>query len=232
MNHLITPHGGELVNLMVDEERRNVLKDLSLHIPSLILSERQLCDLELIMNGAFSPLGGFMTSPDYESVVDRMRLQDGALWPIPICLDVTEVEANRLESGQSVALRDPEGFMLAVMHIEEIWPMDKQREGEAIYRTTDEAHPGVDYLFHHMGSHYVGGRIERSHTPLHFDFKQIRLTPLEVRRTIASRAMHGMWHAGRRAARAVPQGARACRWSVTCWEPRRAAPLRGCAAAS
>ena len=181
MNHLITPHGGELVNLMVDEERRNVLKDLSLHIPSLILSERQLCDLELIMNGAFSPLGGFMTSPDYESVVDRMHLQDGALWPIPICLDVTEVEANRLESGQSVALRDPEGFMLAVMHIEEIWPMDKQREGEAIYGTTDEAHPGVDYLFHHMGSHYVGGRIEGIHRPLHFDFKQIRLTPLEVR---------------------------------------------------
>jgi sulfate adenylyltransferase len=185
LNHLITPHGGELVNLMVGEERGNILKDLSLHITSIILSERQLCDLELLMNGAFSPLRGFMTSPDYESVVDRMRLQDGTLWPIPIGLDVTEVEANRLEAGQSVALRDPEGFMLAVMHIEEIWPIDKPSEAKAVYGTTDADHPGVDFLFHHMGSHYVGGRIEGVHMPLHFDFKQIRLTPLEVRAACA-----------------------------------------------
>ncbi|MBW1798099.1 MAG: adenylyltransferase, partial [Deltaproteobacteria bacterium] len=125
MNHLIAPHGGELVNLIVDEERKNVLKDLSLHIPSITLSEVQLCDLELLMNGGFSPLTGFMTQTNYESVLDRMCLQEGSLWPIPVCLDVSEIEASRLESGQSVALRDPEGFMLAVMHIEEIWPIDK-----------------------------------------------------------------------------------------------------------
>jgi sulfate adenylyltransferase len=137
------------------------------------------------MNGAFSPLTGFMTDPDYESVLDRMLLQDGTLWPIPICLDVTEVEASRLESGQSVALRDPEGFMLAVMHVEEIWPIDKKREAQAIYSTIDMTHPGVDYLFHQTGSHYVGGRIEGVHMPLHFDFKHLRLSPLEVRNTCA-----------------------------------------------
>ena len=98
MNHLITPHGGELVHLSVDEDRKDVLKDLSLHIPSIILSERQLCDLELLMNGAFSPLTGFMANPDYESVLDRLSLQDGTLWPMPICLDVSETEASRLES--------------------------------------------------------------------------------------------------------------------------------------
>lgn len=185
MNHLIIPHGGELINLIVDEERRKVLKDLSLHIPSITLSARQLCDLELIMNGAFSPLRGFMTHPDYESVLDRIRLQEGTLWPIPICLDVTEVEASQLESGQSVAIRDPEGFMLAVIHVEEIWAIDKEREARAIYETTDTAHPGVDYLFHQTGSHYIGGRVEGIHLPPHFDFKHLRLTPLEVRTTCA-----------------------------------------------
>ncbi len=181
MNHLIAPHGGKLVNLIVDEERKNVLKDLSLHIPSIVLSDVQLCDLELLMNGGFSPLTGFMTQMDYESVIDRMRLQDGNLWAIPVCLDVTETEASRLEAGQSVALRDPEGFMLAVMHIGEIWPIDKEREAREIYNTTDTTHPGVDYLFHQTGTHYVGGRIEGINMPLHFDFKHLRLTPLEVR---------------------------------------------------
>jgi len=183
LNHLITPHGGELVDLIVDEERRGVLQDLSMHIPSITLSERLLCDLELLMSGAFSPLKGFMNSPDYEAVLDRTRLQDGTIWPIPVCLDVTEVEAGQLEAGQSVALRDPEGFMLAVMHIEEIWPIDKKRESKTVYGTRDTSHPGVDYLFNQAGSHYIGGRVEGVHMPLHFDFKQLRLTPHEVRKT-------------------------------------------------
>ena len=185
MNHIITPHGGELVNLIADEERREVLKDLSLHIDSITLSDRQMCDLEMLMSGAFSPLRGFMKQTDYESVLDRMRLQDGTIWPIPVCLDVTEVEASRLESGQSVALRDPEGFMLAVMHVEEVWPADREREAQAIYDTMDPTHPGVDYLLHQTGHHYAGGGIEGVSMPLHFDFKNLRLTPLEVRTTCA-----------------------------------------------
>jgi sulfate adenylyltransferase len=170
---------------MVDAERREVLKDLSLHIPSIALSERHLCDLELLLNGAFSPLRGFMTGADYESTLDRMRLQDGTLWPMPVCLDVTEVEAGRLEAGQSVALRDPEGFMLAVLHIEDIWPIDKDKEAQTVYGIEDPVHPGVDYLMHRTGSHYLGGKIEGVHMPLRYDFKQLRLTPQEVRETCA-----------------------------------------------
>ena len=185
MSHLITPHGEELVDLLADDNRKKVLLDLSLHIPSISLSERQLCDLELLMIGAFSPLHGFMTHPDYESVIDRMRLQNDTLWPIPICLDVTEVESGQLEAGQSVALRDAEGFMLAVMHIEEIWPIDKNMEATAVFGTTDTDHPGVDTLFHKTGSHYIGGRVEGINLPLHFDFKRLRLTPLEIRNTCA-----------------------------------------------
>ncbi|MBW1799998.1 MAG: bifunctional sulfate adenylyltransferase/adenylylsulfate kinase [Deltaproteobacteria bacterium] len=185
MNHLIASHGGELVNLLVDEDRREVLRDLSLHLSSISLSERQLCDLELMMNGAFSPLQGFMTQPDYEAVLDRMRLHDGTLWPMPVCLDVSEVEASKLEPGQSVALRDPEGFMLGVLHISEIWPIDKDREAQAVYGTKDATHPGADYLSHHKGSHYIGGRVEGVNMPLHFDFKNIRFTPHEIRATCA-----------------------------------------------
>ena len=84
MNHLIMPHGGELVNLMADEERKRVLTELSMHLTSITLSKRQMCDLEMLMSGAFSPLRGFMTNPEYESVLDRLRLQDGTVWPIPV----------------------------------------------------------------------------------------------------------------------------------------------------
>lgn len=174
-------YGGELVNLVVDESRARVLRDLSRGIHSLSLNGRQMADLELILNGAFSPLRGFMTSADYESVLDRMQLQNGILWPLPVCLDVAEADARSLEAGQSVALRDPEGFMVAVLHVEDIWPIDKLREAQRVYGTTDTAHPGVDSLFHHTGTHYVGGTVEGLQLPLHFAFKRLRHTPHEMR---------------------------------------------------
>ena len=102
-------YGGPLINLMVDEARSTLLKQIALNLPDITLNERQLCDLELLAAGGFAPLQGFMTRADYEPVLDRMRLQNGTMWPIPICLDVSEGKARRLEAGQSVALRDPEG---------------------------------------------------------------------------------------------------------------------------
>jgi sulfate adenylyltransferase len=180
-SYRITPHGGQLINLIVEPERANVLKKLSRDLQSITLSSRQLSDLELIINGAFSPLRGFMTSADYESVLDRMRLQDGTLWPVPICFDISETEARRLEVGQSVALLDGEGFMLAVLHIEDIWPIDKSLEAEKVYGTQDICHPGVDYLFNQMGTYYIGGSIEGIQSPLHFAFRRHRHTPTEIR---------------------------------------------------
>ena len=180
---LIEPHGGEPVDLLVEPERAVILKKLSLNIPDITLSERQLCDFELLATGAFSPLKGFMRRPDYESVLDRMRLQDNTLWPFPICLDISEKTAHSLEVGQSVAIRDPEGFLLGLLNVEEIWPIDKKKEAEMVFGTTDVAHPGVDHLFNQSGSYYVGGSIDVTSLPLHFDFKSIRLSPAEVRRT-------------------------------------------------
>jgi len=179
-------HGGELVNLLVSKDREEELRTLSLGLHSLSLSFHQLCDLELLINGAFSPLRGFLTRADYESVLERMRLTDGNLWPIPVCLDVTEKEVERLQVGQSVVLRDVEGFLLAVLHIEDIWPIPKDREAEQVYGCKDHHHPGVDYLYNRMGTHYVGGRIEGIRLPYHFDFKRLRLTPAEARNTYGS----------------------------------------------
>ena len=183
-------HGGRLVNLLVDEDRARLLKEITLNIPDICLNDRQMCDLELLATGGFSPLKGFMVRSDYESVLDRMRLQNNVLWPVPICLDVSEHVAKNLEIGQSVALRDPEGFLLGVMHVEDVWPVDRAKEARQIFETLDTNHPGVWYLFNKSGDYYVGGRLEVISLPLHFDFKQLRLTPAEVRATYAKLGWH------------------------------------------
>ena len=171
----------ELTNLIVSDARGKILKDLALNLPDITLNQRQMGDFELLANGAFSPLTGFMCRNDYESVLDRMRLQDGTLWPLPICLDITEVQAKTLEVGQSVALRDAEGFLLAVLHIEDMWPAEKEKEAEAVYRTKDPSHMGVDYLMRKVGDVYIGGRLEALSLPIHYDSRQLRHTPVEIR---------------------------------------------------
>jgi sulfate adenylyltransferase len=171
----------ELSHLLVDQERALVLKDLAMHLSSITLDDHQLCDIELLATGAFSPLQGFMVRSDYESVLDRLQLQDGTVWPIPVCLGVSEKQGLQIDVGQSLAIRDPEGFLLAVMHVEDIWPVDKQREASLILGTTDLQHPRVRYLFEKEGSYYVGGKLEVLSLPLHYDFKQLRRTPEEVR---------------------------------------------------
>ncbi|MDY6790570.1 MAG: bifunctional sulfate adenylyltransferase/adenylylsulfate kinase [Thermodesulfobacteriota bacterium] len=175
------PHGGSLVNLLVDEKRQTMLKDVAFNLSDITLDDRQLCNLELLTTGAFSPLNGFMTRADYESVLDRMRLQNGVLWPIPICLDISETKAKSIEAGQSVTLRDAEGFLLAIMEIEEIWPVEVEKEARQIFGTSDRLHPGVQQLYKKSGNFYIGGTLDVLSLPLHFDFKQLRLTPLEIR---------------------------------------------------
>lgn len=174
-------HGGDLIKLVVDSERAPILKNLSASLQSITLSRTSVSDLELLMNGGFSPLTGFMNRTDYESVLDRMQLQNGVIWPIPVCLDVSDTQAKSFESGQSVALRDSEGFMLAILHIKDIWPIDKKKEADVIYGARDTSHPGVDYLFNSVGNYYVGGAIEGIQLPLHSAFKSLRHSPLEMR---------------------------------------------------
>ena len=170
-----------LVSLLVNEKQHTLLKKISASMPDVILNDRQICDFELLTTGVFSPLKGFMKQIDYESVLDRMRLESGQLWPVPICLDIPENFAVTLETGQSIALRDQEGFLLGIMNIEDIWPFEIEKEALAVYNTLDKFHPGVDYLYNKSGKYYVGGEIQAINLPIHPDFKQIRNSPDEVR---------------------------------------------------
>lgn len=151
------------------------------------LTPRQLCDLELLTTGAFAPLTGFQTRADVESVGARMRLADGTLWPIPIELDVDAGTAARLTTGQPLALRDPEGVRLAVLHVDEVWPVDRATQARDLFGTLDCAHPGVEYLLSKAGPWSVGGRVEVVEPPTHHDFRSLRLTPAAARAEFARR---------------------------------------------
>jgi len=182
---LIKPHGGALVDLMASPDRVAELRAQSRDWPSWDLQPRQLCDLELLLSGGFSPLRGFLGRADYESVCGRMRLSDGTLWPIPITLDVTEEMAGKLAPGGSLALRDPEGVMIAVLRVSEIWRPDRTAEARAVLGTEDPAHPGVAHLLNRSFPVYVGGTVEGVEPHRHYDFKPLRLTPTELRAEFA-----------------------------------------------
>ncbi len=200
-NGYLTPkaHGknGELVNLIVDSRDSDLLKKRATTLADVVLNDRQLCDFELLATGAYSPLKGFMTQADYETVLEKMRLSTGELWPVPICLDVPETLVKKLKSIQSyqnsfkhseptisnsyVMLRDQEGFILGRMRVEDIWSIDRDREAMTFYGTKDTTHPGVNYLYNRSGTFYIGGTIEAMNLPIHSDFRQLRKSPAEVR---------------------------------------------------
>ncbi len=181
MNRLIAPHGGTLVNLVADEDQAHAMKLASRDWPSWDLTARQLCDLELVLTGGFSPLHGFMTEADYTSVVNEMRLSDGTLWPMPITLDVTEEVASSLEAGDTLALRDAEGVLIAAMRVEDVYQPDRVAEAKEVFGTDSIEHPGSAHLLERTNPYYVGGTVEGVQLPVHYDFQNLRLTPAEVR---------------------------------------------------
>ncbi|MBI1730852.1 bifunctional sulfate adenylyltransferase/adenylylsulfate kinase [Candidatus Acetothermia bacterium] len=156
------------------------LKEEALTLISWDLNQRQIWDLELLLNGAFAPLTGFLPEIDYRSVCQEMRLGDGTLWPIPINLDVTEEFAGKISCGDRMVLRHPEGMALAILEISDIWKPDLHGEAQAVFRTTDVAHPGVASLLHQMHPVYVGGHLEGIELPPHHTFNHLRHTPLEL----------------------------------------------------
>jgi sulfate adenylyltransferase len=168
-------------NLLVSEELVEELKKESVKYPSLDLTHRQQCDLELLLNGGFSPLKGYLNQEDYECILDKVRLKDGNVWPIPICLDVSEDLTRSLKSTEKIALRNEEGVLLAILNVGDIWKIDKEREATEIFGTNHEEHPGVYNLYHNVESHYLGGELEGVQLPIHYDFKMLRLTPSELR---------------------------------------------------
>jgi sulfate adenylyltransferase len=153
----------------------------------LALSPRQLCDLELLTNGGFAPLSGFLSRADYESVVNKMRLADGALWPVPITLDISQALAEKLAPGDNLELRDAEGVLLAAMRVEDLWEPDRELEAEAVLGTLDRNHPGVAHLLERTQPVYVGGRVKQVEAPIHYDFPHLRFNPAQLKDLFAKR---------------------------------------------
>jgi sulfate adenylyltransferase len=182
---LIMPHGGLLKELYLSPEEAATEQAAARDYVSWDLTPRQMCDLELLLNGAFSPLEGFLGQADYDGVVENMRLADGTLWPMPITLDVSEAFAEGLESGQSIALRDVEGVLIATLEVSDVWTPDKAAEARGVFGSEDQAHPGVNYLMNHANPVYVGGRVRGVESPMHYDFKHLRDTPAELRARFA-----------------------------------------------
>lgn len=160
---------------------REIVSEVSPTLTSITLSHRQLCDLEMLLYGAFSPLTGFMDKATYNSVVDNMELPDGNLWPMPITLDLDSEIANDIKLGDKLALRDQYFNLIAVLDVSDKWVPDKVHEAENVFRTTDRAHPAVDYLFNKAGDVYVGGKVEGVQLPPHYDFTELRFTPAQAR---------------------------------------------------
>jgi sulfate adenylyltransferase len=179
---LIEPHGGSLRVLYLPDDEAAAFRPEAAEYPSWNLTQRQLCDLKLLLNGGFSPLTGFLGQADYDAVVDSMRLADGTLWPIPVTLDVSRKFVDGLRPGQRIGLRDPEGFLIAAMTVDSIFEPDQRREAEAVFGMTDEAHPGVDYLLNQTHPVYLGGALTGITRPVEYDFKQLRDEPSDLRR--------------------------------------------------
>ncbi len=186
----IAPHGGQLINRLATPAQLAALRDRLFTLKRLALGPRALSDLDMIAVGAFSPLEGFLTSPDYNSVVERMRLANGLPWSIPITLSASEIEAAALRTGSDVALTDASGDIRAVLNLQEIYQRDLEREAELVYKTTDPQHPGVAAIFKE-GPVLLGGPVtvlERN--VLGDPFRSYALDPIDTRRGFAEREWH------------------------------------------
>lgn len=183
---LIAPHGGELKNLYLAPAEAEALKQRSGDLPGIDLTIRQLCDLELLLNGAFSPLEGFLGRDDYTRVVEEMRLADGTLWPIPVTLDVNEDVAAQLEPGSELVLRDVQGVPLAVLEVSDIYWPDHLHEAKQVFGSSDRAHPGVAELLERTRPVYLGGQVRGIQPPSHYDFAELRDSPRDLREWFAA----------------------------------------------
>jgi len=185
INQLIAPHGGELVLNMAGENERAELQERARSLPQILVGSRQLADLEMLAIGAYSPLGGFMKRADYLGVVNDMHLANGLPWTVPITLSTTSEQAATMKEGSQVALLNEHGTLQAVMTIEEKYGYDKQHEASKVYRTTEEAHPGVKAMYQ-QGDILLGGPV-RVVALQNQAFAQYRYTPGQSRQLFVER---------------------------------------------
>jgi len=187
VSETILPHGGVLVNRIVtDEGEREALLSEAANYPSVVVDDWALSDIDLIGNGAFSPLTGFMRREDYLSVVENMRLKDGTVWSLPIVLPLTEEQAKGLNHGDRLALKGPDGKIYAVLDVKEIYRPDKLKEAELVYKTNETAHPGVKKMMERPEV-YAGGPIRVLNRRPGGIFAEYTFDPAETRAMFAER---------------------------------------------
>jgi sulfate adenylyltransferase len=179
------PHGGVLVNRFVEPKEAASLTQKAKGLKSIILSPREVSDLELIADGAFSPLTGFMNQDDYQSVLTNMRLANGLPWTLPVTLSVTTAQAASFKAGDDIALVVGEDI-LAILNIDDIYPFDKEKEAKAAYGTNDMSHPGVAYT-HKLGDFYIGGTISLLMRLRQKTFLEYQKTPCQMRQLFSER---------------------------------------------
>jgi len=178
-----TPYKGKLVDLIGNDHAAIAkLQEEAASLPDYQLTPRQSCDLELLLNGGFSPLTGFLNEADYKGVVTDLRLADGTLWPMPITLDVSKEQASQWKTGDRVLLRDTDTSPLAVLTVGDIYIPDKALEAEKVFGSPDDKkHPAIAYLLDEAGDVYVGGSVQGIQLPAHYDFVDLRRTPAQLR---------------------------------------------------
>jgi sulfate adenylyltransferase len=183
----IAPHGGDLVDLLVPEGRREATRAEADHLPKLVVNARELSDLEMLTVGALSPLRGFVGEADYVSVLETMHLTNGLAWSIPVTLSLTDDDVKRIGAGGSVALVPWEaGDPIAVVEVAEVFKRDRQKESVGVFGTEDLEHPGVQAL-HDAGDFCLAGTVRALALPEHDDFLPYRLTPAQTRSAFAER---------------------------------------------
>lgn len=186
MHFPLDPHGGQLINCVVDEAKRAELLEKAKTLPVINLSEREMSDLDMIACGALSPLEGFMNKADYQSVVDKMRLSNGLPWSLPITLSTTQEKAEELKVGSDISLQSHEGEVIAILTLEEKFAYDKNDEAKKVYLTDDQAHPGVAALLT-QGDVYLGGKVQVLNRVNYVDFLENRQDPAELRKIFAEK---------------------------------------------
>jgi sulfate adenylyltransferase len=181
------PHGGDLVDLLVPEDRREATRAEADHLPKLVVNARELSDLEMLAVGALSPLTGFLAEADYVSVLETMHLSSGLAWAIPVTLSLTDDDVKRIGAGNSVALLPRDGGdPIAVVDIAEVFKRDRHKEALGVFATEDLDHPGVQAL-HDAGDFCLAGTVRALALPEHDDFVAYRLTPAQTRTAFAER---------------------------------------------
>jgi len=178
---MIEPHGKTLVSFHLSADELSEYSELSNKTASLTLSLKQQCDFEMIANGAFSPLSTFNNQKDYEEILLNNKLSNGLVWPIPIVLDVPDQFLKSLDKNEYISLRNAEGFLLAILKVNEFWAPDKKEEANSVFKSNDPNHPGVDYLFNHTNNNYISGELVPIQSNKYFDFTHLRKSPQEVR---------------------------------------------------